>query len=209
AAGGSGILPESIEAAAGARIDSLDPGDRALVRRAAVLGLTFHVDRLKEILDPAGNELDEEGWGRLAGVFAGDLARAWKYALVGAERAGARFAHADASRLYRRAIEAGKADGAASAQLATAWERLGESLAQVGEQEAAADAFTAARRLSDGDPIAEARLCFRHGRLRERSEMTGAVRWMRRGLRAVEHVRGREARAWRARLIADLAWIRT
>ena len=268
AAGGSGILPESIEAAAGARIDSLDPGDRALVRRAAVLGLTFHVDRLKEILDPAGNELDEEVWGRLAGVFereldghvrfrrpalcevayeglpftlrrelhaivarsleqghghdvdddpavlslhfsrAGDHARAWKYALVGAERAGARFAHADASRLYRRAIEAGKADGAASAQLATAWERLGESLAQVGEQEAAADAFTAARRLSDGDPIAEARLCFRHGRLRERSEMTGAVRWMRRGLRAVEHVRGREARAWRARLIAELAWIR-
>ena len=268
AAGGSGTLPDSIEAAAGARIDSLDPGDRALVRRAAVLGLTFHVDRLREILDPTAHHLDEEVWGRLAGVFereldghvrfrrpalcevayeglpftlrrelhaiaarsleqgqghdvdadpavlslhfsrAGDHTRAWRYALVGAERAGARFAHADASRLYRRAIEAGKADGAEAGQLATAWERLGESLAQVGEQGAAAEAFTSARRLSDGDPIAEARLCFRHGRLRERSEMTGAVRWMRRGLRAVEHVRGREARAWRARLIAELAWIR-
>jgi class 3 adenylate cyclase/tetratricopeptide (TPR) repeat protein len=268
AAGGSETLPDSIEAAAGARIDSLDPGDRALVRRAAVLGLTFHVDRLKEVLDPGAHQLDEEVWSRLSGVFehepdgqvrfrrpalcevayeglpftlrrelhatiassleqghgrnveadpavlslhfsrAGDHARAWKYALAGAQRAGERFAHADASALYRRAIDAGKADGATPAQLATAWERLGESLAQVGEQDAAADAFSSARKLSDGDPIAEARLCFRHGRLRERSEMTGAVRWMRRGLRAVEHVRGREARAWRARLIAELAWIR-
>ncbi len=268
AAGGSGTLPDSIEAAAGARIDSLDPGDRALVRRAAVLGLTFHVERLREVLDPGAHELDDEVWSRLAGVFehepdghvrfrrpalcevayeglpftlrrelhanvasslehghardvdadpavlslhfsrAGDHARAWKYALVGAERAGERFAHADASALYRRAIDAGRADGAAPAQLATVWERLGESLAQVGEQAAAADAYTSARKLSDGDPIAEARLCFRHGRLRERSEMTGAVRWMRRGLRAVEHMRGHEARAWRARLIAELAWIR-
>ena len=52
AAGGSGTLPDSVEAAAGARIDALDPGDRALVRRAAVLGLAFHVGRLKEVLEP-------------------------------------------------------------------------------------------------------------------------------------------------------------
>ncbi len=268
AAGGSATLPDSVQAAADARIDSLDPGDRVLVRRAAVLGLTFQAERLPEVLEPGSHRLDEEAWSRLGGVFArdpdghvrfrrpalceaayeglpftlrrelharvarsleqdlghdvdtdpavlslhfsraGDHGRAWKYALLGAEHAGTLFAHADASRLYRRAIEAGKADGAAPAQLAAAWERLGESCAQVGELAAAADAFRSARRLSGGDPIIEARLCFRHGRLRQRSDMSGAVRWMRRGLRNLEDVRGREARAWRARLIAELAWIR-
>ena len=40
--GGVGGLPDSAEAAAMARIDALAPEDRALVRRAAVFGLTFH-----------------------------------------------------------------------------------------------------------------------------------------------------------------------
>jgi class 3 adenylate cyclase/tetratricopeptide (TPR) repeat protein len=40
--GGVGGLPESAEAATMARIDALAPADRALVRRVAVLGLTFH-----------------------------------------------------------------------------------------------------------------------------------------------------------------------
>jgi class 3 adenylate cyclase/tetratricopeptide (TPR) repeat protein len=39
---GIGGLPESAEAATMARIDALAPEDRALVRRAAVFGLTFH-----------------------------------------------------------------------------------------------------------------------------------------------------------------------
>ena len=36
------MLPESIETAAMARIDALAPADRALVRRASVLGMAFH-----------------------------------------------------------------------------------------------------------------------------------------------------------------------
>ncbi len=36
-----GMLPESIETAAMARIDALAPADRALVRRASVLGISF------------------------------------------------------------------------------------------------------------------------------------------------------------------------
>ena len=40
--GGVADLPDSAEAAAMAQIDSLAPDDRALVRRAAVFGLTFH-----------------------------------------------------------------------------------------------------------------------------------------------------------------------
>jgi class 3 adenylate cyclase/tetratricopeptide (TPR) repeat protein len=139
---------------------------------------------------------------------AGDHARAWEYALIGAKWATSRFAHADASRLYRRAIEAGRASGASSAALAEAWEQLGDALAKVGELPAAAHAFSSARRLGNGDPIAEARLCLRHGQLCQRTEMSTAVRWMSRGLRRLEHVPGDEARVWRARLIAELGWIR-
>jgi tetratricopeptide (TPR) repeat protein len=268
AAGGSEVLPDNIEAAATARIDALDPGDRVLVRRASVLGLRFSRDDMRHVLDPGTAAPEEKTWERLRGIFAvdadgyvrfkrpalceaaysslpfelrrrlhsavarsleeeldhhvgaepavlslhfslaGDHARAWKYGLIGADRAAARFAHADASRLYRRAIKAGRASDAPHAELAAAWERLGEALARVGELSAAAQAFTAARGLSDGDPSVEARLYLRHGLLCERTEMSGAVRWLNRGLRRLEGVSGREARAWRARLIAELGSIR-
>ena len=268
AAGGSRALPDSMDAAATARIDELDPRERVLVRRASVLGLRFHPRLLRYVMDPGTSEPDEETWGRMSSVLAddgggyvrftrpalceaayeglpfrlrrqlhsavgralepglgrdadadpavlslhfslaGENTRAWKYALIAAQRAGARFAHADAARLYQRAIQAGRADGVNQSELAAAWEALGEALVQVGEVANASLAFTSARRLLVGDPIAEARLCFRQGELRQRTQLPSAVRWMRRGLRTLEDVVGREARAWRARLTSELAWIR-
>ncbi len=70
AAGGSGVLPDSIEAAASTRIDALDPADRALVRRAALLGLTFDPRRLEAVLDPGSRPPDAQTWARLGAVFA-------------------------------------------------------------------------------------------------------------------------------------------
>ena len=52
AADGSESLPKSVDAAAMARIDALAPSDRTLVRRAAVLGVSFHPRRLADVLDP-------------------------------------------------------------------------------------------------------------------------------------------------------------
>ena len=49
--GGTADLPDSAEAAAMARIDALDPEHRALVRRAAVFGLTFHPRMLAWFVD--------------------------------------------------------------------------------------------------------------------------------------------------------------
>ena len=72
AAGGSEFLPDSIEAAASTRIDALDPGDRALVRRAALLGLSFHPRRLRHVLGPDVAAPGEDTWERLSGVFARD-----------------------------------------------------------------------------------------------------------------------------------------
>jgi tetratricopeptide (TPR) repeat protein len=53
ATGGAGGLPDSVEAAAMARIDALAPDDRAAVRRAAVLGVSFHPRMLGWVLDEA------------------------------------------------------------------------------------------------------------------------------------------------------------
>jgi class 3 adenylate cyclase/tetratricopeptide (TPR) repeat protein len=267
AAGGSDALPDTVETAARTRIDALDPGDRSLICRAAVLGLSFRPHRLRVLLE-SGAEPGPGNWRRLSGVFAfdpdghvrfkrpalceaayeslpfrlrrelhavvgvaleadlgreadadpavlslhfsraGDHDRTWRYALMGARRAAERFAHAEAARLYRRALDAGRAKGVSPTELAAAWEALGEALAQIGELGHATNAFTSARRLQADDAIAQARLCFRHGRIAESSELSSAVRWMRRGLRTLEDLPGRETRIWRARMTAELGWIR-
>ena len=68
--GGVADLPDSAEAAAMARIDGLSPEDRALVRRAAVFGITFHPRMLAWFSDegeepPPGPAV----WGRLHDLF--------------------------------------------------------------------------------------------------------------------------------------------
>ena len=59
-------LPESVEAVVATRIDRLAPGDRALLRYAAVLGATFSADLVTEVLahDPEASS-DSEAWDRL------------------------------------------------------------------------------------------------------------------------------------------------
>lgn len=70
--GHDGPLPDSIEAAAMARLDRLAHPDRALVRCASVLSLSFHprhldADFLGEVPVP-----DAATWDRLSGIFAED-----------------------------------------------------------------------------------------------------------------------------------------
>ena len=68
--GGIGGLPDSAEAAAMARIDALAPDDRALIRRAAVFGLTFHPRMLSWFADE--DEAPTPGpatWARLQEFF--------------------------------------------------------------------------------------------------------------------------------------------
>jgi class 3 adenylate cyclase/tetratricopeptide (TPR) repeat protein len=271
AAGDRDELPESVGAATMARIDALDPRDRAVVRRAAVLGVHFHPRRLADVL-AADMSLPEDGfWDRLSSVFArepdghvrfkrpaiqevayaslpfklrrelhmavglrlehdlgreldagpamlshhfslaGDYARAHRYAMAAARRATEQFSHADAARLYRRAIEAGRASGIAGdpRSMAEAWEQLGDALRNVGEPAAAARALSEARKLVREDPVDQARLLYLHAEVAERSAaLTAAVRWLKRGFRSVDGVQSREATVWRARMRSKLAGIR-
>lgn len=72
AVAGSTELPDSIEAAALARIDRLRPADRDLVRRASVLGMSFHPRHLARLLDPAAEAPTQATWDRLDAYFAQD-----------------------------------------------------------------------------------------------------------------------------------------
>ncbi len=274
ASAGPEALPDTVEAAATAWLDTLDPRDRALVRRAAILGLTFHPRRIPDVLD-AGTPLpSDEDWDRLSTVFARDPeghvrfkrpalqeagyaslpfklrralhaivaesleldllddpdadpailslhffraedhARAYHYAMLSAERATERFSHADAARLYRRAIDAARTSGVVSEQsggrsVAHAWEQLGNALRCTGEPEAATRAFRQARRLLLDDPVAQARLCHRQAQVADvRESLTTAVRWLHRGLRIIDEIQSEEATSWRARLHSLLAGVR-
>ena len=62
---GAEHLPESIEAAAAARLDHLPPADRALVRRAAVLGRAFDPALITLVLDEDAQPPDAATWARL------------------------------------------------------------------------------------------------------------------------------------------------
>jgi tetratricopeptide (TPR) repeat protein len=266
---GSGTLPDSVAAAAEARIDALDPGDRRLVRRAAVLGLSFHPGRLRDVLGADASEPDAGTWQRLSGVFAhdddghvrfkrpalrevayhrlpfrvrrelhaavarslerdlgrevdadpavlslhlihaGEFGGAWRYALIGARRAAERFAYADAARLYRRAIEAGRANWANPAELSSTFESLAEALRLTGEPAAASDALTAARGLVPDDRLTHARLMYWHAEICARpGRMLPAVRWVNRALRVLDGDSDEGAARWRVRLMATLAAIR-
>jgi class 3 adenylate cyclase/tetratricopeptide (TPR) repeat protein len=68
--GGTASLPDSAEAAAMARIDALTPDDRAVLRRAAVFGLTFHPRMLEWLgAGDATPSNDAAVWQRLHEFF--------------------------------------------------------------------------------------------------------------------------------------------
>ncbi|MDE3130298.1 MAG: AAA family ATPase, partial [Acidobacteriota bacterium] len=266
---GAAGLPASVDAAAMARIDQLDPGDRTLVRRASVLGVSFHPGRVRDVLPAGAAAPSRATWSRLSSVFAldpdghvrfkrpalqevayeglpfrerralhaavgaalehdaggdvdaepavlslhyffaGDWERAWRHALVGAEHAAQRYAHADASLLYRRALDAGRQGGASHAELGACWEALGDALQRTGELAAAADAFNAARALSPGEALAQARLL--HKRMivaHMKGELSTSVRRGSAAIGALAHTGGRDAQALRAQLLVELAFVR-
>ena len=72
AAAGDEQLPDTIEAAAMARIDRLAPDDRMIVRRASILGLSFHPRFLTEVLDAHVAPPTDATWERLGAFLVSD-----------------------------------------------------------------------------------------------------------------------------------------
>ena len=67
--GGVAALPETVETLITTRIDTLEPGDRFLLRNASVLGARFELDLLADVLaDELADVGDLERWRRLRRV---------------------------------------------------------------------------------------------------------------------------------------------
>jgi tetratricopeptide (TPR) repeat protein len=260
------LLPESVETAAMARIDELLPTDRAIVRRASVLGAHFHPRFLADVLDPNSPMPDEETWARLGEFFqdaddgyrrfrravvrdaayaalpfrlrrdlharlaqrfeqeydpsetggllslhyflAGTYEKAWTYARVAGKRAADQFANQEAAKLYRRAIEAARRlPDAEPTEIAEAYEAMAHCHVRAGSHKQAAEAFGAARKLYEGDPLAEARTLFERSKVEDSlGRYSQALRW---ATRARTRLDGRpDAEAMRQRARID-AWYAT
>jgi class 3 adenylate cyclase/tetratricopeptide (TPR) repeat protein len=114
-----GALPETVESLLAARIDTLDPSDRLLLRHASVIGASFDLDLLFEILpDEVG---DPELWARLAEFVEWDDASVlrFRHELVRvAAYEGLSFARRQEIHLaVARALERRSADPKASAEI--------------------------------------------------------------------------------------------
>jgi class 3 adenylate cyclase/tetratricopeptide (TPR) repeat protein len=181
----------------------------ALIRDAAYEGLPFR--RRRELHRTVGTTL-ERGAGPDAAEHAELLSlhffhgqehdRAWTYSRMAGERAQAKYALVEATDFYRRAIESGRVlKLGVGGQLRDVYESLGDVQERLGAYAEAKAVFQEARRLSAGDPVAQARLSLKEARIREAAgRYSDAVRWVRRGERSLEGLSTEEAKRQRAQL---------
>lgn len=198
--------------------DFLDPTEdggfrfrHALVHDAAYGALPYrrrrelHARAVEGLLRRHGDH-EEEAAELLAlhAYNAGHWRQAWRWNRMAGDRARERHANPTAANNYRRAIEVAHHAGVDPTDLAHVHETLAEVLELAGGLREAAEALARARRTSPDHDLP--RLFRLEGRLRERlGSYTQAVRWYRRGLRALAEV---EDPVEEAMLHAGLAIVR-
>jgi len=189
----------------------------ALIRDAAYESLSFR--RRRELHARAGEAIEQSLSSRLDDYAellslhffeAHEHAKAWRYARRAAERSVAAYANVDAAEHYERALAAARAlPDLTTLEVATVAEALGDVRDRAGVYDAATSAYRQARALLAGDVVRQARLMLKEAWLAERqSRFANAVRWIRRGLRALEGVAGEDASTERAQLTVAYAAIR-
>jgi tetratricopeptide (TPR) repeat protein len=187
----------------------------ALMRDAAYEGLPYR--RRRELHARVGTVLASAGDGgheqaellSLHFYLAGDLDEAWRYSMIAADRAEAAYANIEASRFFRRALDAGRHLGVDGTELLHTNERLGDVLDRAGLFDEAAKAYSDARRHVDADRIAEAQLFLKQAKLADRAgRSASSLGWLTRANRLLEGTTGREAAALRARVSATTSAVR-
>ena len=173
----------------------------ALIRDAAYAGLSFrrrrelHARVAEVIGETAGDEEEVAETLSLHFSLSERHEETWRFSLLAAERARAKFANADAAELYRRALAAAPSvESLTPAEVGRTWEALADVLELGGDYGGARLAYRQARARLRSDPDALAGLCLKEGRLRENEgHYTEALRWYERGLRRADELDG-EAR---------------
>ena len=180
----------------------------ALIRDAAYEGLSFRRRRelharVAEVV--AGTAADAEEVAETLSLHFSLAERhdeTWRFSLLAAERARAKFANADAAELYRRALAAAPSvDSLLPADAGRAWEALADVLELGGDYGGARRAYRQARARLRHDPDALAGLCLKEGRLSENEgHYAEALRWYERGLRRTDELEGSTQTLHRLRL---------
>ncbi len=180
----------------------------ALLRDAAYNSLSYR--RRRELHSRAGDALrsgasDHELDGLLAIHYsaAKRWPETWEYGRHAGEAALRNAAPHEAANFLRSAVAAARwVKTVDQADLRRATLKLGEAAELAGSYDEARRAYASARRLAQGDPLEEAEILLREGRLREgASSVTQAIRYFRRGQQAVHGKRSRAAASIRARLV--------
>ncbi len=210
----AGRDPTAVQAAADRLSDFLVPVregtvrfSHALLHDAAYSALPFR--RRRELHSLAGEAIREGGGEELDEILAIHFGAArrwpetWQYGRVAGERALNRAAPREAAGFLSSAVAAARwVKDVDAAELAAVTARLGEAAELAGSYDQARKAYAKARKLVAGDPVAEAELFLREGRLREGSAgVSQALRHYRRGIEAIGTRRSQEARSVRARLV--------
>jgi class 3 adenylate cyclase/tetratricopeptide (TPR) repeat protein len=169
----------------------------ALIRDAAYGALPFrrrrelHARAADVLLDAVGADAAEEA--SLLALHehaAGMWDRAWTHARAAGERALAQAAPVEAARFLQMALEAARhLPQTPGPEIAATADLLAEAQQRAGHLDGAAEAYRQARRAVDGDHLAQAELCRKEGRLRERSKSYSlALRWYTRAHRLIAHL---------------------
>jgi class 3 adenylate cyclase/tetratricopeptide (TPR) repeat protein len=180
----------------------------ALIRDAAYEGLSFrrrrelHARVADVLRETAADEEEAAATLSLHFSLADRHAETWRFSLLAAERARAKFANADAAELYRRALAvAEEVPELAPAEVGRVWEGLADVLELGGDYKEARLAYRHARARLRLDPDALAGLSLKEGRLRENEgHYAEALRWYERGLRRADELAGPARTLHRLRL---------
>lgn len=182
----------------------------ALLRESSYDGLPYRLRR--ELHARAGDAIiarsedpdEQSGLLSLHFLHAQRYAEAHRFSLVAAERATDVFADVESVGFYERAIEAARQlPHLGPADHAALFESLADARYRVGLYEAADAAYRRARRLRGGDPVAEARVLLKLGRLQGWLDCyPRALRWISRALKTLDDVAGDDAVRQRAQVLA-------
>jgi len=183
----------------------------ALLRESSYDGLPYRLRR--ELHARAGDailEAHQENPETHAGLLSLHFLHAQRYdeahqfALVAARQATEVFADVEAVGFYERALDAVRhLVELEPVEHATLLEDLADARYRVGLYGPAEVAYRKARRLRSGDPVAEARVLLKLGRLQGWLDCyPRALRWISRALRALNDVPGQDAIRQRAHVLA-------
>jgi class 3 adenylate cyclase/tetratricopeptide (TPR) repeat protein len=185
----------------------------ALMRDAAYEGLPYR--RRKQLHARVGNAIlastpDQAEVLSLHFFLAGDDRLAWRYSVIAARRAESAYANLEASRFFRRAIDAGRRlSEVTESDLSSLYEALGDVRERLGDYSGALAAYRSARRSMRDEPLQVAQLLLKEAVVTSRAGgYTQSLRWTSHGRRLLETLHQVEADRKRARLSAWYAHIR-